>query len=82
MDFSVDKTTRELLEKARERGRTEVRPVGLEAAPLDVDLGVPLVTLRLAVERLELLLLERVLIAEHALMKVRKTMDRYECHRR
>ena len=31
MDFSIDKATRELLEKARERGRTDVRPVGLEA---------------------------------------------------
>ena len=41
MDFSIDKTTRELLEKARERGRTEVRPVGLEAdrlgRPIPVD---------------------------------------------
>ena len=34
MDFSIDKATRELLENARERGRSEVRPVGLEADQL------------------------------------------------
>jgi acyl-CoA dehydrogenase len=31
MDFSIDKATRERLEAAREWGRREVRPVGLEA---------------------------------------------------
>ncbi|MCP4003402.1 MAG: acyl-CoA dehydrogenase [bacterium] len=31
MEFSIDKPMREKLEEARERGRTEVRPVGLEA---------------------------------------------------
>jgi acyl-CoA dehydrogenase len=41
MDFAIDQATRELLEKARERGRSEVRPVGLEAdrlgRPIPVD---------------------------------------------
>ncbi len=40
--------------------------VRLEALPVDVELGVPLVALRLAVERLELLGLERVVVAELA----------------
>jgi acyl-CoA dehydrogenase len=31
MEFTIDKATRERLEAARERGRAEVRPVGLEA---------------------------------------------------
>ncbi len=41
MDFTIDKAMRERLEEARERGRTEVRPVGLEAdrlgRPIPVD---------------------------------------------
>jgi acyl-CoA dehydrogenase len=41
MDFSIDKALRESLEAVRERGRSEVRPVGLEAdrlgRPIPVD---------------------------------------------
>ena len=41
MDFEIDKTTRELLEGIRHRGRTEARPIGLEAdrlgRPIPVD---------------------------------------------
>ncbi len=31
MDFAIDKDTRERLEELRHRGRTEIRPIGLEA---------------------------------------------------
>ena len=46
MDFSIDKATRELLENARERGRSEVRPVGLEADQLGrpIPVGHPYFT--------------------------------------
>jgi acyl-CoA dehydrogenase len=41
MDFTIDKAMRERLEGARERGQTEVRPIGLEAdrlgRPIPVD---------------------------------------------
>jgi len=41
MDFSIDAATAERLERARERGRSEIRPVGLEAdrlgRPIPVD---------------------------------------------
>jgi acyl-CoA dehydrogenase len=41
MDFEIDRGTREILEVLRHRGRTEVRPIGLEAdrlgRPIPVD---------------------------------------------
>ena len=41
MDFTIDKTTQEKLEKAREWGRAEMRPAGIEAdqlsRPIPVD---------------------------------------------
>jgi len=41
MDFSIDEATREQLARIRERGRTEMRPIGLEAdrlgRPIPVD---------------------------------------------
>jgi acyl-CoA dehydrogenase len=41
MDFEIDKTTRELLEGIRQRGRAEARPIGLEAdrlgRPIPID---------------------------------------------
>ena len=60
------------LRDARE-ARQEVLPAiehvlaRLVGGPVDVQLGVPLVALRLRVQRLELLGVERVVIAEHAL---------------